>query len=126
MRLPTPDSRLAIFSDPHAIAYANPTPRFPYEVVITTRRKIDNLTKATLKEIASLAKALHACLRFVRKRKLSFNYFFHDVFANPREHFEIRFVPRGVNVWGGFELDAGVAVNPVLPEQAAEEYRKAL
>ncbi len=118
-------SHLIIFSDRYAVAYANPTPRFPYEARIMTRRRIDNLTKATSKEVTSLAKALHACLAFVRKRKFAYNFYFHDVFANAQEHFEIRFTPRGVNVWGGFELDAGIAVNPVTPEQAAEEYRAA-
>ncbi len=124
-RRTTYDSRLTIFSDRSAIAYANPTPRFPFEAIITTRRAIDNLTQATPAEIASLAKALRACLAFTRTRKLSYNFFFHDVFANPKERFEIRFVPRGVNVWGGFELDAGITVNPVPAEQAAEEYRNA-
>ena len=38
------------------------------------------------------------------------------------EHFEIRFTPRS-NVWGGFELDTGISVNPVPAEFAAEEYK---
>lgn len=124
-RRTTYDVRLTIFSDRHAIAYANPTPRFPFEAIVTTRRNIDNLTQATPAEIASLANALRACLAFVRSRKLAYNFFFHDVFANPKERFEIRFVPRGVNVWGGFELDAGIAVNSVPADQAAEAYKKA-
>ncbi len=119
------ESRFVIFEDRNAVAFANPTPRFPFEAIITTRRKIDNLTQAKPAEIASLAKALRTCLAFVRKRKLSYNFFFHDVFANPKERFEIRFVPRGVNVWGGFELDAGITVNSVPAEQAAKEYKQA-
>ncbi len=113
-----------VYSDRHVTAYAHPAARFPYEVRILTRRKIDNVTQTTSAELTSLARALQTCLAFVRLRAFAYNFFFHDVFADTHEHFELRFVPR-VNVWGGFELDAGIAVNPVTAEQAAEEYRQA-
>ncbi|MEK7116091.1 MAG: hypothetical protein AAB879_01715 [Patescibacteria group bacterium] len=117
-------SARTIYADRHVTAFAHPAARFPYEVRILTRRKIDNITQATPAEITSLAKALHVCLGFVRKRKFTYNFFFHDVFADTHEHFEIRFVPR-TTIWGGFELDTGIAVNPITAEHAAEEYRTA-
>lgn len=118
------DPKHLIWGDKNAVVCAHPFARFPYEARMMTRRRIDNLTQASLAELRSLAKALHICLALVRKRKLAFNFFFHDVFQDAHEHFEMRFVPRA-NVWGGFELDAGIAVNPVTAEQAAAEYRSA-
>ena len=60
----------------------------------------------------------------IRKRGLSYNFYFHDIFADKNEIFEIRFAPRS-NVWAGFELDSGLIVNPVPAEAAAREYREA-
>ena len=115
---------LTIFLDRNVIAFAHPAGRLPYEVRILTRRAHDNITQTTPAERRSLAKALHALFPLIRERGYSYNFFFHDVFGEKGELFEIRFVPRP-NVWGGFELDAGISVNPVPPESAAEEYRKA-
>ncbi|MFZ2803798.1 MAG: DUF4921 family protein [Patescibacteria group bacterium] len=116
---------LMIFSDQNVVAFAHPTGRLPYEVRIVTRRAVDNITETTPAERSSLAKALHALMPLIRARGFSYNFFFHDVFGEKSEMFEIRFASRS-NVWGGFELDAGVFVNPVPPETAAEEYRLAL
>lgn len=113
-----------IYSDKLVVAFANPSGRFAYEVRILPRRRIDNLTETTPAERRSLAKALYSLLPLMKKRKLSYNFFFHDVLDERDEHFEIRFIPRA-QVPGGFELDAGVYVNPVSAEVAAGEYRKA-
>lgn len=111
-----------IYSDKHAFAFADPASRFAYGVRITTRRPIDNLTQARPDEVASIAKAIHALLPLLREREFAFSFSFHDIFADRHECFEIRLSPR-VNVWGGFELDAGIVVNPVPAECAAAEYR---
>ncbi|MBU0540394.1 hypothetical protein KKD88_02555 [Patescibacteria group bacterium] len=113
-----------IYSDKLVVAFANPAGRFAYEVRILPRRRIDNLTETTPAERRALAKALHSLLPLMKKRKFSYNFFFHDVLDERDEHFEIRFIPRA-QVAGGFELDAGVYVNPVSAEIAAEEYMEA-
>jgi UDPglucose--hexose-1-phosphate uridylyltransferase len=115
---------LMIFSDRSVIAFAHLAGRLPYEVRILTRRAHDNLTQTSSAERHSLAKALHALFPLIRERGYAYNFFFHDAFGEKGELFEIRFAPRS-NVWGGFELDAGISVNPVPPEIAAEEYRDA-
>jgi UDPglucose--hexose-1-phosphate uridylyltransferase len=115
---------LTIFSDKLVVAFAHPTGRLPYEVRIVTRRAIDNITETTSAERVSLARALHALMPLARARGFAYNFFFHDVFGEKSEMFEIRFTPRA-NVWGGFELDAGIFVNSVPADMAAEEYRKA-
>lgn len=113
-----------IYKDKHVVAFTNPSGRFAYEVRIVPRRHIDNITQTTPAERLSLAKALHRLTPLIRRHGFAFNYFFHDIFADTKEPFEIRFAPRGSR-WGGFELDAGVYVNPVPAEAAAAEYRAA-
>jgi UDPglucose--hexose-1-phosphate uridylyltransferase len=113
-----------IYADRNVVAFANPAARFAYEVRIVPRKRRDNITQTTLSERKSLARAIHTLLPFIRKRNAGFNLFFHDVKDERDEHFEIRFTPR-LNIWGGFELDAGVFVNPVPAEDAAAAYREA-
>jgi len=79
---------------------------------------------ATPSELKSLAKAVHALLPFMRAKKFSYNFYFHDAVGQTDECFEIRFSPR-VNVFGGFELDTDIVVNPVTAEEAAAAYREA-
>ncbi len=110
-----------IYADRNVIAFADPVSRFSYGVRIVPRRSVDNLTKTTKHERLSLAAALHVLFPLIRERKVPFNFYFHDAFGQTDECFEIRFAPR-INIWGGFELDAGVVVNPVPAECAAAEY----
>lgn len=122
LRLATPER--TVYADRFVIAFANPTARLAYEIRIVPRRAIDNITKTTGHERQSLAAAIHALLPLMKARDVAYNFFFHDVLDERDEHFEIRFAPRA-NIWGGFELDAGVFVNPVPAEVAAAEYRAA-
>lgn len=111
-----------VYADRSVVAFADPVSRFAYGVRILTRRPIDNLTQTTERERASLAKALHALFPLILERRLAYNMYFHDVVREKDEFFEIHFAPR-FNVAGGFELDAGITVNPVPAECAAAEYR---
>lgn len=122
LSLATPS--LTVYRDRNVVAFANPSARFAYEVRIVPRRRVDNITKTTDAERRSLAKAIRSLLPLMKERKASYNFFFHDVLDERDEHFEIRFAPR-LNTWGGFELDAGVVVNPVPADRAAAEYREA-
>jgi len=116
--------KLRIYSDRHAVAYADPASRFAYGVRIILKRQIDNITEATLAERKALARAVHTLLPLMKDLKCAFNIFFHDVVGERDELFEINFTPR-INRWGGFELDGGIVVNPVAAETAAEEYLRA-
>lgn len=113
-----------IYRDKNVVAFANPTGRFAHEVRIIPIRNFDNITQAETAERLSFAKALFNLFPLIRERNLSFNYFFHDIFADTNEPFEIRFAPRG-NKWGGFELDSGIFVNAVSAESATVDYRSA-
>jgi galactose-1-phosphate uridylyltransferase len=123
LREATPDR--IIYKDSKVIAFANPTARLAYEVRILTTRAIDHLGAASPAERQSIAKALSMVFPLIRAHQWSYNLFCHDVTQDPNEPFEIRFAPR-TNFWGGFELDAGVVVNPVPAECAAGEYREAI
>jgi UDPglucose--hexose-1-phosphate uridylyltransferase len=113
-----------IYKDSKVIAFADPFTPFSCGVRIILRRRIDNITQTTEAERHSLAQALHALMPLVRRNKWSYNFHFHDVVEDHEEPFEIRFIPR-TNIQAGFEFDAGLFINPITPEQAAEEYRKA-
>jgi UDPglucose--hexose-1-phosphate uridylyltransferase len=113
-----------IWKDVRVIAFADPFTPFAYGVRIMLRRNFDNITQATAAERRSLAQALHALMPLIRKKKWAYNFHFHDVIADRHEPFDIRFFPR-INILAGFEFDAGIYINPVSPEQAAEEYRRA-
>lgn len=114
-----------VFKDNNVLAFADPYSRFAYGVRLVTRRRHDNITQTSSAERKSLAKALWALMPLIRKRGFAYNFYFHDVFADKDEFFEIRFAPRA-NTWAGFELDAGIVVNPVTAEDAAAEYSDAI
>jgi UDPglucose--hexose-1-phosphate uridylyltransferase len=113
-----------IWKDGRVVAFGDPFTPFAYGVRIVPRRNFDNIAQATPAERRSLARALYALMPLVRKNGWAFNFHSHDVIADRHEPFDIRFFPR-VNIPAGFEFDAGVYINPVSPEQAAEEYRRA-
>ena len=113
-----------IFADKSVVAFADPATSHSYGVRIIPRRRFDNLTQSSSVERVSMARALHALFPFIREKKFAYNFFFHDVLGETDEFFEIRFAPHA-NVWGGFELDAGITVNPVPAECAAAEYLSA-
>jgi hypothetical protein len=56
---------------------------------------------------------------------VSYNYFFQNSLDNESHHLILKLTPRP-NVWGGLELDTGVIVNPVPPEEAVKFYRENL
>ena len=114
-----------ILKDARVMAFADPFTPFAYGVRIVLRRGIDNITQTTEAERHSLAQALHTLMPLVRRNGWALNFHLHDVMADRHEPFDIRFFPR-TNITAGFEFDAGLYINPVSPEQAAEEYRKAV
>ncbi|MFA4954322.1 MAG: hypothetical protein WC641_03355 [Patescibacteria group bacterium] len=116
---------LIVYRDKFVTAFAPPISRFGHEICLTTNRRLDSITDATPHELKALAKGLKSLMPFMKKRKLAFNFFTHDIPGRRDECFELRFTPRR-NIFGGYELDNGVFINPVSAEQAAREYRAAL
>lgn len=117
-------SPLVIFEDAHAIAFAHPAARFAYEVRILSKHHVDNLSLLKGDRMASVAKALHACMPLLAELKTPFNYYTQELVDDPDQHVELRLAPR-LNTWGGLEISSGFFINPVDPKEAAEAYRKA-
>jgi len=109
------DQNIAIFT-PYASAYH-------YEVWIFTKRQVNSLTKLSKSEILSVAKGIKMILGKLKKVGLAYNYICRQVVSNRHQHFCLKIEPRG-SVWAGVELDAGLIINSVPPEEAAKYYRK--
>lgn len=113
-----------IWKDAKVLAFADPFSPFAHGARVVLRRNVDNITQTTEAERRSLAQALQALMPLIRRNKWAYNLHFHDVIADRHEPFDIRFFPR-TNIQAGFEFDAGLFINPVALEQAAEDYRRA-
>lgn len=112
-----------VFSDQYVAVFTPYASAYHYEVWIFTKRQVDNITKLTKLEMASVAKALKMILVKLRKLGLSYNYFCRQVVSNKHQHFCIKIEPRD-SIWAGVELDSGLIINSVPPEEAAKYYRK--
>lgn len=112
-----------IYSDKHVSAFAPYASAFHYEAWITTKRHVDNITGLNEQEIKSMAKILKKILTKLKSINLSFNYSLHQVVSNTDQHLTIKIEPRD-SIWAGVELNSGLIINSVPPEEAARFYRK--
>ncbi len=116
-------TRRKVFEDKYIAAFTPYASTYQYEVWIFTKRRVDNIGSLSTQERASLAHILKMVLVKLKKLGLAYNYFCRQVVSDSRQHFCLKIQPRG-NIWAGVELDAGLIINPVSPEEAAKEYRK--
>ncbi|MGA8275560.1 MAG: DUF4931 domain-containing protein [Thermoplasmata archaeon] len=113
------------------ITFAPFASEFPYEVWIVPKRHEATFAGSTDAEVDELARWLPAVLRAldVLRPQASYNWFVHGLAAPPGAggefHWHLEIAPRLVRA-DGFELGSGTSVNPVAPEDAAEELRGAL
>ena len=116
-------SKRKIFEDKNIATFTPYASQYHYEVWIFTKRHLDNIAKLNDQEFISLAKVLKKILNKLHNMDLSFNFFLHQVISVKNQHFYLKIQPRD-SVWAGIELGAGLVVNSVSPEIAAEYYRK--
>jgi UDPglucose--hexose-1-phosphate uridylyltransferase len=112
-----------VYEDQHIVAFTPYASAFHYEVWVFTKRQVDNLTKLSKSEVLALAKVLKMILEKLKKLGLAYNYTCRQSVSNKHQHFCIKIEPRD-SVWAGVELDAGLIINSVPPEDAAKYYRK--
>lgn len=112
-----------IYEDKYIAAFAPYASAFQYEVWIFTKREVDNISMLNKGELESVAKVLKNILSKLKKLGLSYNYFCRQVVSDTHQHFCLKIEPRG-STWAGVELDAGLIINSVPPEEAAKYYRK--
>lgn len=96
---------------------------FQYEVWIFTKRPVDSIADLHKEEYKAVAQALKIILVQLKKLGLPYNYLMRQIVSDPHQHFCLKIQPRG-SVWAGVELDAGLIINSVSPEEAARYYRK--
>jgi len=115
-------SKRKIFNDKNIIAFTPYASQYHYEAWIMPKKHIDNITKLSLEDKKSFAKALKIILGKLRKLDLSFNFFMHQVISNHDQHFYLKIQPRD-SIWAGVELGSGLVINSVSPEEAAKFYQ---
>lgn len=96
---------------------------YHYEAWLVTKRHLDNIVDLNSRELKSLAAALKKILTKLHQLNLSYNFSFEQVVNDREQHFCLKIQPRD-SVWAGVEMNSGLIINSVPPEEAAKFYRK--
>lgn len=112
-----------IYEDKHVAAFAPFASEYHYESWIFPKRHLDNITKMNRHEFRSFATCLKHILSRLHRLNLAYNFSLHQVISNANQHFYLKIQPRD-SVWAGVELNAGMIINSVPPEEAAKFLRK--
>ncbi len=102
----------------------------PMEFWILPKKHSPNILNLNVSEISTLAKTLKSTLKALKDlvNDPPYNYGFH-MSINPESkdsyHWHLEVYPK-LSTWAGFEKSAGVYINTVTPETAAESFRKAI
>jgi UDPglucose--hexose-1-phosphate uridylyltransferase len=117
-----------VFADAQFTAYAPFGSEHPYELRIVPHAHRASFTDASDEEVDRLAELLPRVLRALDRvvPGVSYNWWIHGAGRGVPSsfHWHVEVVPRIVRP-DGFELGAGVMVNPVAPEAAARQIRAA-
>lgn len=111
-----------VYEDSYIAAFTPYASVFEYEIWIFSKRPADNIAALNKQEIISLAKMLKKIVGKLKKLGLAYNYLSRQIVSDKHQHFCLKIEPRG-SVWGPVELDAGLFINSVTPEDAAKYYR---
>lgn len=122
-------ARLVMRSAMHA-AIAPFAARFPFETWVMPIRHESRFEQSDTEEMKSAAEVLHGVLKRISALlgNPPYNFYLHNAplrTANlPQYHWHIEILP-SITTVAGFERGSAFYVNPVPPEDAAEEMRKA-
>lgn len=99
--------------------------RFPYEVWICPKRHVSNFSLLSAEELEELSLLLQSLLqRIVSLRQdIGYNICLIDGEVSGDFHWHLEILPR-IGGFAGFEFATGSYINPILPEKAAQYYRK--
>lgn len=111
-----------IHNNKYAIAVAPYASQFAYEAWIVPWRPIKSICDLKPKERTAIAELLKAITLALESDHISYNFHLIEDLKGHDNHFSIKICPRP-NVWAGFELNTGISINPVAPEEAARWYR---
>ena len=117
------NSHRRCFENNHAVAFTPYASRFNFEAWIFPRRHFRQLSDATGDELVGIAELLQQVLVKLKQLNAPYNYVLHYLPAVDGDfHFHIEVQPR-LSTWAGFELNTGIIINSVTPEDAAKFYR---
>lgn len=111
-----------IYSDKHLAVLAPYASEHPYEAWLIPRREVDSITGLNNSELEALGRNLKALTMTLNSERVPFNFQLIEPAKGYDNHFMVKLTPRP-NIWAGFELNTGIPINPVAPEDAAEWYR---
>ncbi|MFA6475285.1 MAG: DUF4931 domain-containing protein [Patescibacteria group bacterium] len=112
-----------VWADKNVIAFCPYASMHNYEVWILPKQHRDNITLLTHSERYSWANIMKKLLRTINHElHLPYNYYFHQLVADPDQHLYMKIIPRG-SAWAGVEIGSGLIINPIPPEEAANFYR---
>lgn len=112
-----------IFANQEVVAFCPYASEYHHEAWLLPRRHVDNITDLTKKETISFAQVLKKIIVKLFTLNLEYNFFLHQIVHDPDQHFYLKIQPRE-SVWAGIELGSGIIVNSILPEKAAQFYRR--
>lgn len=111
------------YENNHAVAFTPYASRFNFELWIFPRRHFRQLSDATAEELAGISQLLQQALARLKVLNAPYNYVLHYLPEPEGDfHFHIEVQPR-LSTWAGFELNTGIIINSVTPEDAARFYR---
>ncbi len=119
-----------VFKGKHFLAFVPFAPRFSYEVWIIPLRHNPMMEEAKEEELGEFASIYQKTVSAIKKllNFPSYNVVFHN-FSTGLDadsfHWHCQIIPRLATL-AGFELGAGVYINPSSPEEAAKSLREAL
>jgi UDPglucose--hexose-1-phosphate uridylyltransferase len=120
----------SVFENSKFIAFTPYASVNPVEFWIFPKKHETTLLEMSLNEVEAFAETLKKCLMGLKTlvNDPPYNYGFH--LATNREnrdhyHWHLEVYPR-LSIWAGFEKSAGVYINTVTPEAAAESLRNAI
>lgn len=122
------DGSRIILENPEFVAFAPFASRTPYEVWILPTKNAPTFAQSDPGSLPELAKILKSVLHRLHRAlgdppyNLTFNGAPHRHADEPDFVWHIQLLPR-VSALAGFELATGMAINPILPEVAAEKLR---
>jgi UDPglucose--hexose-1-phosphate uridylyltransferase len=117
-----------VLESPQYIAFCPFASRFAYETWILPRQhacRFEEIDEPALSELARVARSIIARLETLQDEP-AYNYVFHSAprsaLDGSRYHWQLQILPRATGI-AGFELGAGIHINPTSPESAAARLR---
>ncbi len=107
------------FENNDFVAFTPYASRFNYEIWAYPKKHIARYEELNF---AALADILSKVLRKVHEANFDYNMFVHYGPVGRDFHVHVEVCPRSA-IWAGFELESGIIINSVAPEDAAKFYR---